>query len=346
MTTDTLCQTHAIPGTEPENIGPPAPPCSPTPPSGTFAWKKINKVEALRLLTEYNQSNRPQRPADLKRYTNLMDTIQWNWNNPDCICISPPDKDGKKKLLNGQHRLTAFFESIVEEAWFPFIEDIEESIYDTMDQGISRSASDFLNAYGKVKAADVSPDGTTALSRHNQYLVTVVNCMARHSHNMTGSGETRADQARLAQRYERIISPILSLIHVKSGRRGNDAYATPVVSAFANAAVRYGLDNLLPLVRRYATETWADQSGKEDPLKPLHQLIRSYNAKDKATKKKLNNQMAMYSYAVASIRTALSKPEHWTERLLPTKTAADFGDNPQWETRIRQSITIKPEIIV
>lgn len=74
-------------------------------------------------------------------------------------------------------------------------------------------------------------------------------------------------------------------------------------------------------------------------------LIRAYNAKDKMIKKKLNTQKVMYSYAVSAIRTALSHPDHWTERLLPTRTASEFGDNPQWETRIRQNITIQPESI-
>lgn len=329
----TQCQSHTIPG------------CSATPPSGRFSWQKLNKEDALRFLTEYNQSNRPQRPKDIKKYTNWMDTGQWNWNTPDPICISPPDAKGVKKLLNGQHRLTAFLDSQLEAAWFPIIEDIDESVFDTMDQGISRSASDFLNAGNQVKGTDVAPDGETPLSRHNKWVVTVVNCMARFTHNMVGSDETRADQARMAQKYAHIVNPILGLIHVKSARRGNDAYATPVVAAFANAAVRYGLTNVLSLVKRYATEAWADQKDKEDPLKPLHQLIRAYNAKDKSAKKKMNNQQVMYSYAVASIRTALAHPDHWTERLLPTRTASDFGENPQWEARIRQNITIQPEKI-
>lgn len=296
------------------------------------------------MLTDLNQHNRPQRPTDIKRYTGLMNNNQWNWNNPDPICISRPNAKGERKLLNGQHRLMAFFESNLEEAWFPIIEDIDESIFETMDQGIPRSASDFLNAQNQVKSGDLAPDGETLLSSHNKHIISIVNCMSRFSANM-GVPNTRVEQAKMAGKYSRIVDPIISLIHVRAGRRGNDAYSTPVVAAFANAAIRYGLSNILPLAKRYSTERWADQGGKDDPLKVLHQLIRAYNAKDKMIKKKLNTQKVMYSYAVSAIRTALSHPDHWTERLLPTRTASEFGDNPQWETRIRQNITIQPESI-
>jgi len=314
-------------------------------PSGVGNWRKLSKADAMTLLTEYNQSNRPMRPAWVKRVTSLMDSGNWNFATPDPIVIARPNEQGVKRLLNGQHRLTAFFDSTLNEAWFYIMEDVDESTFETMDQGQRRSAADFYFTTLGISADDVLSDGSSAI-KHHKAIVTIALCMERMQGFDALPGNLRfspAEQSRVATRYRRVVEPIIDIIRVKQ----NDSYATPVVAAFANAARRYGLKNILPLATRYASEAWADNiaAGKVDPLKLLHQLIRGYNAKDRNAKRRANDQKMMYAYAVAAIRSALCKSEHWVARLCPPKTHTDFGDSPQWEARISQSIAIQPEVL-
>ena len=307
---------------------------------GTGVWKRVSMEEAFAMLTDLNQNNRPIRNDWIQTLKIMMNEGTFNWKNPDPICISEPDEAEKKKLLNGQHRLTALVESDLEEGVFFVMEDVDESVYETMDQGQKRSPADFFCNIKGTKKEDRTEDGENAITR-NKHVVRIALNMERMANNSmpTNLRFNPAAQARLAVRYERIIRAILQHYKVKK----NLAYATPVASAFANAALRYGLLNVLPLVRAYCDERWRDTEDKEDPLKKLHRLIRDYNAKDKQAKKRVNTRKIMYAYAMNAISSALCTPEHWIERLSMPKTARNFGDNVQREAKIRQSIDVQPE---
>ena len=303
-------------------------------------WKRVTTEQAFEMLTELNQSNRPIRNDWIKTLKIMMNEGTFNWKTPDPVCISEPDAGGNKKLLNAQHRLTAFVESDLEEGVFFIIDNLDESVYETMDQGQKRSPADFFCNIKGTKKSDRTDDGELAITR-NKHVVRIALNMERMANNSmpTDLRFNPAAQARLAVRYERIIRAILQHYKVKK----NLAYATPVASAFANASLRYGLLNVLPLVRAYCEERWRDTEDREDPLKKLHRLIRDYNAKDKQAKKRVNTRKIMYAYAMNAISTALCAPEHWIERLSMPKKARNFGDNVQREAKIRQSIDVQPE---
>ena len=109
----------------------------PTLPASAGKWVKLNKEQVLKLLTEYNQSNRPIRQPWIKHLTGLMNEAKFLFTNPDVISISKPNEKGIRKLINGQHRLTAFYDSNLEEAYFYIMEDVDEEVYDVADQGDS-----------------------------------------------------------------------------------------------------------------------------------------------------------------------------------------------------------------
>jgi len=308
---------------------------------GTGSWIKLTSDEAATYIMELNASNRPLRNDWCRNLSTMMNDGEFNWQTPDPICISKSDIVTKaKKLLNGQHRLTALVDSDLEEGVFFVMEDVDESVYNTLDQGQKRNASDFYCNILKTRKDETTNYGESSIA-HNKHVVRIALCMERmRSASLPTKYRFKPhEQAKLALKSKDVLEAILPLYRVKK----NLAYATPVAAAFANAAGRYGLSNVLPLVRAYAMERWRDTPDHTDPLKKLHQLIRDYNAKDKQAKKRVNTQQVMYAYSVAAISSALCKPEDWLERLMLPKKTRNFGENLQREAQIRKNITPRPE---
>lgn len=88
-----------------------------------------------------NHGNRAVSVARVKQYAYSMKAGQWKLNGEPIIV----GKSGR--LLNGQHRLLAVIESGVS-VLMCFTYDVEESTFDTMDNGAIRTAADVLGMVG------------------------------------------------------------------------------------------------------------------------------------------------------------------------------------------------------
>lgn len=88
-----------------------------------------------------NQSNRKIRPYKVADYVRDIEAGHWTYSN-DAICLAA---DGS--LLNGQHRLTAIFES-GKPATLLVIHDMPPEAMVAMDRGTVRTVADWLGLKG------------------------------------------------------------------------------------------------------------------------------------------------------------------------------------------------------
>lgn len=91
----------------------------------------------------FNIMNRPVRQSDVNNWAAIMRRGEWQLNG-DSIRIS---KTGK--LLDGQHRLYACIEANTEFQAY-LIEGLEDEVFDSIDVGKKRSASDMLKIHNKM----------------------------------------------------------------------------------------------------------------------------------------------------------------------------------------------------
>jgi len=96
----------------------------------------------------FNVMNRPIRQSDVTNWADIMKRGQWQLNG-DAIRISITGK-----LLDGQHRLWACVE-----ARTPFqsylIEGLPDEVFDTIDVGKKRSATDMLRIHNKLGSVEM-----------------------------------------------------------------------------------------------------------------------------------------------------------------------------------------------
>lgn len=126
----------------------------PTPPKAAPKLKAIDSTSVksqVVLVTpelavkwlEGNTHNREIRPALVERYARIMSNGQWVLNGESIIF------DNTGKLLDGQHRLWACFESKT-----PFqtvvITDVDPDAFLTIDQGAKRTAGDALHVDAEI----------------------------------------------------------------------------------------------------------------------------------------------------------------------------------------------------
>jgi hypothetical protein len=97
-----------------------------------------------------NKGNRRPKMPTVLRYSNEMKAGKWKENTGELIKIS---KQGN--VLDGQHRLMAVVHS-KESIYFHFAFDVEENVFDVLDTGSTRNASDSFHIKG-VKNANAVP---------------------------------------------------------------------------------------------------------------------------------------------------------------------------------------------
>lgn len=97
-----------------------------------------------------NKGNRRPKMPTVLRYSNEMKAGKWKENTGELIKIS---KQGN--VLDGQHRLMAVVHS-KESIYFHFAFDVDENVFDVLDTGSLRNASDSFHIKG-VKNANAVP---------------------------------------------------------------------------------------------------------------------------------------------------------------------------------------------
>ena len=100
---------------------------------------EIDPAMAKRML-ERNTDNRPLKMAQVEFYAQQMRDGKWKFTGE-------PISYSNKRLVNGQHRLQAIIASDTTQP-FLVIEGLEDDVFDVMDTGKNRSASDVLANYG------------------------------------------------------------------------------------------------------------------------------------------------------------------------------------------------------
>lgn len=102
-------------------------------------------------LLQSNLSNRPLKKGVLDNYVKQLKLGLWKEDTGECIKISKSNV-----LLDGQHRLQAIVKSDVS-VYLHILYGLEDSIFDVLDTGSKRNASDVLSINGvgssKQKAA-------------------------------------------------------------------------------------------------------------------------------------------------------------------------------------------------
>jgi len=106
-----------------------------------FESVRINPVMARRFLDANPSNRRVKKPVVLK-YANDLANGKWKPNTGETIKIS-----NSVIILDGQHRLLAIIQSNVT-AQFHVVTGLEESVFDVIDTGSSRNATDTFKIKG------------------------------------------------------------------------------------------------------------------------------------------------------------------------------------------------------
>jgi Ca2+-binding EF-hand superfamily protein len=115
--------------------------------------------ELAKQLLEKNTSNRKLSLPHVRDYSNQMKSGKWKVNG-DTIRLSK-----NNVLLDGQHKLHAIIRSGVS-VELVMVTDLEDDVFDTIDTGKSRNASDILSIYG-------SKNSTTLAAGVKKYLLLI-----------------------------------------------------------------------------------------------------------------------------------------------------------------------------
>lgn len=144
--------------------------------------EQITPSVALRML-EKNSANRPRSDNHVKKLARLMLDGQWKFNG-DAIRFNGD------KLIDGQHRLTAVIESgvTIESV---VIENLEDGVFDTIDQGKKRSLGDTLAVLGEPDYTNLA----TAITLVDAYYT------GKLASNALSYRAANVDAARLIREY-------------------------------------------------------------------------------------------------------------------------------------------------
>lgn len=295
------------------------------------AWEEMGSEDIYTILTR-NTSNRPMRSAHKLDLYQKMKDGRYNFDNPELVII-----DWNEVLLDGQHRLEAAFDWSAEtghKAKFFVVRNVDPAIYNVLNQGKPRTTADLFSKMVGTKKDDVATNGEKK-SSHDKAVVAVAMSMLRSGMDtlpQNWRGDTGA-QANFTTKNAAVITAILGAYPKKANTKtATSIYSTPVAAAFANAAVHYGLPKILPLIQRLVSQDWQKGESGPDSMRLLRDLILS------AKTAKVRNRLLdrdIYRYSVSAIRSGLSAPKYWVERLIPSDR--NFGEAEEWERRIRQN---------
>jgi len=119
---------------------------------------KMNKVlvtpSYAKELLERNTNNRRVNDVTLNRYYRDIIENKWKEDTGECIKISK-----SKRILDGQHRLMAIVKAN-KSIYLHIIEDLDDSVFDVIDTGKSRSSTDTFKVKG-VKNDNIIPSTIT-----------------------------------------------------------------------------------------------------------------------------------------------------------------------------------------
>lgn len=111
--------------------------------------------EIATALMKENVSNRPLNRARVRIYMDAMQRGQWQLSGESIKRATDPST-GKKRLIDGQHRLQACIESGIA---FPtvLVDDLEESVFSVVDRGKTRTVNDVIHIAGAGSFKHAAP---------------------------------------------------------------------------------------------------------------------------------------------------------------------------------------------
>ncbi len=122
---------------------------------------EITPAIAEALLKE-NTNNRPLNRARVRLYVDAMQRGQWKLSG-DSIKRSTDKTTGKKRLIDGQHRLQACIESGIAFTTV-IVDDLEEDVFSVIDRGKNRTVNDVMHIAGVGTFKHVAPAVRTMLA--------------------------------------------------------------------------------------------------------------------------------------------------------------------------------------
>jgi Ca2+-binding EF-hand superfamily protein len=140
---------------------------------------KLITPELAKELLENNKSNRKISLPKVRDYANQMSAGKWKVNG-DCIRISKSNI-----TLDAQHRLLAIIRSGVPILQV-FVTDLDDDVFDTIDTGKSRNASDILSIYG-------AKNNTTVAAGVKKYLLLLNGYKSINTSGITDTNITNSD---------------------------------------------------------------------------------------------------------------------------------------------------------
>lgn len=111
--------------------------------------------EIAEALLKENTNNRPLNRARVRLYVDAMKRGQWKLSG-DSIKRATDKTTGKKRLIDGQHRLQACIESGITFTTV-VVDDLEEDVFSVIDRGKNRSVSDVMHIAGVGSFKHVAP---------------------------------------------------------------------------------------------------------------------------------------------------------------------------------------------
>lgn len=111
--------------------------------------------EIATALMKENVSNRPLNRARVRIYIDAMKRGQWKLSG-ESIKRATDAQTGKKRLIDGQHRLQACIESGVA---FPtvLVDELEDDVFSVIDRGKTRTVNDIMHIAGVGNFKHVAP---------------------------------------------------------------------------------------------------------------------------------------------------------------------------------------------
>jgi hypothetical protein len=111
-----------------------------------FKIEDVDPQRASEILQKCNRMNRRLRPGTVKKYSKIMKAGQWHLS-PEPVIVSDTGR-----LLNGQHRLSAVVDADVSVP-FLFVYGPDESTFEVLDRGATRTVADALGADKRASEA-------------------------------------------------------------------------------------------------------------------------------------------------------------------------------------------------
>lgn len=111
--------------------------------------------EIATALMKENVSNRPLNRARVRIYVDAMKRGQWKLSGESIKRATDPES-GRKRLIDGQHRLQACIESGVA---FPtvLVDELAEDVFSVIDRGKTRTVNDVMHIAGHGGFKHVAP---------------------------------------------------------------------------------------------------------------------------------------------------------------------------------------------